>query len=103
MTDDTIIDRISDFMNPLARKRRAYCRLFAGHRTGQTADAYVVLADLKFWAGLPDSPMRKGSDGMSDPIETARIAGRQEAVLRIVAFLNLPDETFMTLTEPNDG
>lgn len=100
MTDATIIDRVRDFMNPLARKRRAYLRLFAGLRTGPNADASTVMADLKFFAGLPDSPMRKGPDGMSDPIETARMAGRQETVLRIVAFLNLPDETFMTLSEP---
>lgn len=100
--NDTIIDRVRDFMNPLARKRRAYLRLLGPAKNNPQSDAYVVLADLKFWAGLPDSPMRKGPDGMSDPIETARYAGRQEVVGRIVAFLNLPDETFMTMTEPNE-
>lgn len=102
MSDDTIRDRVVDFFNPLARKRRAYLRLFAGHKNGPTTDAHAVLADLKFYAGLPDSPMTKGPDGMNDPLETARMCGRQETVLRIVAFLNLPDETFMNLTEPND-
>lgn len=98
----SIVDPIIEIMHPLLRKKRAYRRLFAGWNDRSKSDARRVLADLKNFADLPDSPLRKTIYGLSDPIESARFAGRQETVLRIVAMLEIDDRSLFNLTDETD-
>lgn len=62
------------------------------HRAGE-----IVLADLREFAGMPNTPFNP------DPIIMARRVGRQEVVQRIYNYLNLDENAVRKLMELDDG
>lgn len=84
------------------RRRNAYRRLFRQAAGTPVGDAAVVLADLRRFARLPDAPLVRNGAGASDVLATGVMIGRQEAVNRILAHLNLDDAAVFKLRESSD-
>lgn len=71
--------------------------LFQSPEGAVTRAGEVLLADLREYSGLGRSAFN------SDPLKMARIAGRQDVVLRIVNYLNLDEREVQKLMELDDG
>lgn len=64
--------------------------------------AEILLAELREWSRLPGN-RHELSAFDADPLVMARRLGRQEAVMRIIRYLNLDETDVQQLVEIDDG
>lgn len=81
-----------NFREYLDRRRLAYQHLFFGATGGVTADAELVLADLRRFCGINKGGIVKNRlTGAVDPYATAYRAGQRDVFLRIAGYLGLDE------------
>lgn len=99
-----MIGNLTKAVQRVLNRKTAYRRVFFDASGNISANAEVVLADLKkFCRATSSTVMVSPISKQIDPLAMAMAEGRREVWMRIMAHLHIDEKQVFNLEEPSNG